>query len=56
MNVKQLVDFLSQYDGETIVTMLQCRDDNPASDDLMINDVIALERCNGETSIVIVPD
>lgn len=56
MTARQLIEFLSGYDGETIVTMLQCTDDNPMCDDMMIKDVIAIERCNGETSIVIIPE
>lgn len=56
MTVNQIVEFLSNFGGETIVTMLQCPDDNPVTDDLMIKDIIVLERFNGETSIVIVPD
>ena len=56
MTVQQLIDFLADYDSEAIVTMLQCTDDNPMCDDMMIKDVIAIERCNGELSIVIIPE
>ncbi len=56
MTVQQLVDFLSNYGGDTIVTMLQCMDDNPMTDDIMIKNIVAIERFEGESSIVIIPD
>lgn len=56
MTVQQLVDFLSNYGGDIIVTMLQCTEDNPLTDDMMIKNIIAIERFEGEQSIVIIPE
>lgn len=57
MTVQEMVDFLSNYCGEYKVTMLQCADDNPMTDDVGIREVVAFERSGeNETIIVIIPD
>ena len=55
MTVQELVDFISKYGADTPVTMLQCSDDNPVTEDVLI-DVVAIERANGALSIVIIPE
>ncbi|MBR0320018.1 MAG: hypothetical protein IIX10_03070 [Clostridia bacterium] len=56
MTVKQIIDFLSRYDGEQIVTMLQCSGDNPMDEDYDIKELIAIEGTKAVLKIVIIPE
>ena len=55
MTIGQLRSFIDDYDDECIVTMLQNSTDNPMLDDMLIQDVIAIERYSGDTTIVLIP-
>lgn len=55
MTVKQIIDFLSRYDGEQIVTMLQCSGDNPMDEDYDIKELVAIEGTKAVLKIVIIP-
>lgn len=56
MTVKEIIDFLSRYDGEQIVTMLQCAADNPMDEDYDIKEVVAIEGTKKVIKIVIIPE
>lgn len=57
MTVQEMVDFISKYSGDTVVTMLQCAGDNPLTDDISIREVLGMERSGGgQTFLVIIPD
>lgn len=56
MTVQEIIDFLSHYDGAAVVTMVQCKDDNPMSDDLMINNIVSIHDRHGNVQIVIIPE
>lgn len=56
MTVEMLIKFLSEYPGEVGVTMLQCADDNPLSEDVLIKDVVSIKRADGGISIVLIPE
>ena len=56
MTVQEIIDFLSHYEGTAVVTMVQCKDDNPMSDDLMINNIVSIHDRHGKVQIVIIPE
>ena len=56
MTVNELIGFLSDYDGECQVNLLQCRDDNPLRDDVGIEKAIGIEDSAGDTYIVLIPN
>lgn len=56
MTVKQIMDFLSRYDEEQIVTMVQCTADNPMDEDYDIKELVAIEGTKTVIKIVIIPE
>ena len=42
MTVKQLREILEDWDDDMIVTMVQCNNDNPMTDDVDIKKAVAL--------------
>lgn len=42
MKVREIIDFLSKYDGEIPVYMVQCAADNPMTDDIGIAEIVAI--------------
>ena len=56
MKVSELIDFLKQYDGDCVVKMLQCADDNPLTDDVPIRDAVGVDCAKFDTYIVLIPE
>ena len=56
MTIKDLINFLQDYDGDCVVCMVTCPDDNPLSDDLPVAKAIAIEPSDGDTYVVLFPD
>lgn len=56
MTIKDLINFLQDYDGDCVVRMVTCPDDNPLSDDLPVAKAIAIEPSDGDTYVVLFPD
>lgn len=56
MTVREIIDFLSKYNEEIPVTMIQCANDNPMTDDILINEIVAITRTSNEVpSLVMIP-
>ena len=55
MTVGELRNFLSTCDQESIVTVLQCSDDNPVCDDVDAT-VICIRSIGGSNKVVLIPE
>lgn len=55
MTVKELSDFLLDYNNECQVYMLQHSNDNPLSDTIEIKKVIGIDDNEGNGCIVLIP-
>lgn len=56
MTVREITDFLSKYNEDISVTMIQCATDNPMTDDILINEIVAITRSSDEVpSLVMIP-
>ena len=55
MKVGELRNFLGTCDQESIVTLLQCSNDNPIDDDIEIADAIVIRSIDGSNKVVLVP-
>ena len=56
MTVKELSDFLLDYNNECQVYMLQCSNDNPLYDTIKIKKVIGMDDNEGNGYIVLIPN
>lgn len=56
MTVREIIDFLSKYDGEVTVYMVQCANDNPMTDDIGIDEIVAItSSTDGMPHLVVMP-
>ena len=55
MKVGELRNFLSTCDQESVVTLLQCSDDNPMYDDVEVKDAVVIRSIDGDNKIVLMP-
>ena len=55
MTVKELSDFLLNYNDEFQVQMLQCSNDNPLHDAVEVKKVIGIDDNEGNGCIVLIP-
>lgn len=56
MTVREIIDFLSKYDGEVPVFMVQGAHDNPLEDEIIINEIVAITSTSAEQPhLVVIP-
>ena len=55
MKAGELRNFLGTCDQESIVTLLQCSNDNPMDDDVEVEDAVVIRSIDGSNKIVLVP-
>ena len=56
MTVREIIDFLSKYDGEIPVYLTKCATDNPMTDDIAINEIVAItSSADGMPHLVVMP-
>lgn len=56
MTAKEIIDFLGNVDGDYIVTMLQCAEDNPMTDGVDIRDIVRIRSAKGDRVIALIPE
>lgn len=56
MTVKELFDFLLNYNDECQVQILQCGNDNPLYDAVEVKKVIGIDDNEGNGYIVLIPN
>lgn len=54
MTVQEIIDFLSNYSSDLPVTMVQCANDNPMTDDILISEIVAITRSCGEQPVLVI--